>query len=141
MFPERGNSSDCGRVIATLKEIAQAFSLGAAVHGIFWIVDIDLQFGSEEIREAGVRKIQHEAGASDEIDQVIYEAQINGPYRANKLSSPRSRMGLTIDCVLKLFEFRKDRVESRWALVEHHRGHCSVVGQQILCAGFVWCQA
>jgi hypothetical protein len=97
MLPERGQSADGGRVVAALQEIAQAFALRSAVCRVFRIVDVDLELGGEEVREAGVGKIQHEAGTPDEVDEVINEAQVDGSHRTNKPSSPADSLELAVD--------------------------------------------
>jgi hypothetical protein len=57
-----------------LQEVAQALPLGPTVRGESGIVDVDLQLGCEKFREARVRKIEHEARASDEVNEIIDKA-------------------------------------------------------------------
>lgn len=51
--------------------MAEALTLRAAIDRVLRIVDVDLEFGGEEVREASVGKIQHEAWAPDEVDEVV----------------------------------------------------------------------
>lgn len=124
--------TDGGRVVAGLQEIAQALTLRSARRRVFRIVYVDLELGGEEVREAGVGKIQHEAGTSDEIDEVIDEAQVNRSDRTNKPSSPADSLGLAVDRFLERGNLRKYVVERRRGLVEHHRRHRTVVSAQVL---------
>jgi hypothetical protein len=87
MLPERREGPDSSGVVAALQELAQALALRAAIHRIFRVIDIDLELGGEEVAEAGVGKLQHKAGTSYEVDEIIHKTKIDGPYRANKPSS------------------------------------------------------
>ena len=53
---------------------------------------LTLQFGREKVREAGVGKIQHEAGTPDEVDEVVNEAQVDGSNRTNNLPPQRTAL-------------------------------------------------
>jgi hypothetical protein len=77
VLPESAQRADCRRIIAFLQEAAESFALRAAVLRILGVVEFDLEFGDEEFREAGIGKIQDEAASPDEIDEVVYEAQID----------------------------------------------------------------
>jgi len=49
------------------------------------IAHVDLALGRDEVREAGIGKIQHEMGTPDEVDEVVNEAQIYGSNRTDIL--------------------------------------------------------
>lgn len=77
MLPEGLKGSDGGDVVDLLKEAAQPLPLGPAMFGIDRIVDVDVEFGREEVGEARIGEIQYVAAASDEIDEVVYESEID----------------------------------------------------------------
>lgn len=101
VLPECRQDADGGGVVANLEEITQPFSLRSAVGRELGIVDVDLQLGRKEIREANVGKIEDEPWAPDEVNKVIYNAQINRSYRANKFSF---REGLDCSTCSRLLE-------------------------------------
>lgn len=43
MFPNRRKSTNGGGIVAMLEEIAKPFSFRTSIHGIFRVVDIDLE--------------------------------------------------------------------------------------------------
>ena len=91
VFPKSIEGTDGHRVVALLQEATQPFALRAAVLCIFRIVDVDLQFSREELREARIGKIQDEAASSNKIHEVVDESQIDGTDRTNGVSSRKSR--------------------------------------------------
>jgi hypothetical protein len=47
------------------------------VLSILGVVDVDLELGGEEFREAGVGEVKDKSASPDEIDEVVYKAQID----------------------------------------------------------------
>ena len=80
VLPEGRKHANGSGIVAVLQEIAQPFPLGAAVRRVFGIVNIDLQLQGEKIREARVGKVEHEPRTTNEVNEVIYKAQVDGSY-------------------------------------------------------------
>ena len=71
MLPECFERANGGPVVAGLKEMAEALALRSPIDRVFRIIDVDLEFGGKEVREASIGKIQYEARASHEVDEVV----------------------------------------------------------------------
>ena len=78
VFPKGIEGTDRHRVVALLQEAPQPLALRSAVLCIFRIIDVDLQFSREELREARIGEIQDEAAPSNKIHEVVDDSQIDG---------------------------------------------------------------
>lgn len=71
VFPKGVEGTYGHRVVALLQKATQPLALGTAVFFIFRIINVDLQFGRKELREARIREIQNEAAPSNKIHEVV----------------------------------------------------------------------
>jgi hypothetical protein len=75
VFPKGIEGTDSHRVVALLQEAPQPLAFRSAVLCIFRIIDVDLQFSREELREACIGEIQDEAAPSNKIHEVVDESR------------------------------------------------------------------
>lgn len=71
MPPRCVKGTNGSRVIAYLKEMAETFAVRSPIDRVLRVVDVNLEFGREEIREACFGEIQYGARTSDEVNGVV----------------------------------------------------------------------